>query len=198
MPCPCTDWAPAASEHARRMKSRASRGRCLSSPLCPPLPPINNASRLVPPQPSIGYWLPPRQEQERRSLAQTDTVTLTAWFPRPTTTTTVTTSYRSSPPPITTSPSALPSTPHPASEPVDHRIGSVKLVHPEIGPSCNAKGSASNLIQLYAHSCGDCELTRAQRASTQPSSVPRIWSWGMLVAQPRQLQGHILIRVAGY
>jgi hypothetical protein len=34
------------------------------------------------------------------------------------------------PPPITTSPSALPSTPHPASEPVDHRIGSVKLVHP--------------------------------------------------------------------
>jgi hypothetical protein len=177
MPCPCTDWAPAASEHARRMKSRASRGRCLSSPLCPPLPPINNASRLVPPQPSIGYWLPPRQEQERRSLAQTDTVTLTAWFPRPTTTTTVTTSYRSSPPPITTSPSALPSTPHPASEPVDHRIGSVKLVHPAMQKALlpilyNFMHTLVVIVNLLVHS--------------------------MLVAQPRQLQGHIPIRVAGY
>jgi len=158
----------------------------------PTTAPINNASRLVPPQPSIGYWLSPRQEQERRSLAQTDIVTLMAWFPRPTTTT-VTTSYRPSPP----------SYHHITVRPAQHASSGIGARRPphrkcKIGPSCNAKGSASNLIQLYAHSCGDCELTRAQRASTQPSSVPRIWSWGMLVAQPRQLQGHIPIRVAGY
>jgi hypothetical protein len=43
MPCPCTDRRPqAASEHARRMKSRVKRQvvvDCLSSPLCPSLPP---------------------------------------------------------------------------------------------------------------------------------------------------------------